>query len=333
MTTENKTSNNRSRVNTGNFVSNMNYSNNTYLNSSSSTANSTLNSVTNSTSKLTVNSTSKPKPSNSNSSPTSTFCLSCAQKHDTTKSENHIFDYIDESSLDELLICDICYQPFVQPLDLKCGHTFCSVCIERHLTEKEQCPICREPMNPIMDVTKSCIAMHKLCGQIKVYCPFEACRFMVKREFLASHLQQDCKEYTVYLESQTFSPVPKQRTQVPKSIKDDLILEVQLLKPESNRQKLQNSKNGKNKRKPSGHSPVNDPNSTQFWGLRFIGGKDTPIERILVQDGQNCEYLNTDGLQAGDEVISINNTSIPAGSINHEAFKQLQCVGVQRLDG
>lgn len=234
------------------------------------------------------------------------FCLSCGSSH--SSSENHVYDYCDESSLDEAIICDVCYQPFVQPLDLKCGHTFCALCIEPHLSEKKNCPICREPMHATYDVWKSSIVVHKICGALTVYCPFRACRIQLERDQLSSHLQQSCKHYTEYLEKYIIpnsagAPKPKQRTNIPKSIKDEIIVEINLSKPK----------------------PVpSQPPSSVVWGIRFIGGKDTPISNIMVQDGQNCEYLDSSEiLLPGDQIVSINNTSLPEGSVNHESFKQL----------
>ncbi|KII89265.1 hypothetical protein PLICRDRAFT_602087 [Plicaturopsis crispa FD-325 SS-3] len=46
--------------------------------------------------------------------------------------------------LDSALRCKICTELLAGPVSLKCGHTFCSVCIRNHLTEKALCPVCTE---------------------------------------------------------------------------------------------------------------------------------------------------------------------------------------------
>ena len=48
---------------------------------------------------------------------------------------------------DEDLMCQICLQPFVQPIDTPCGHTFCHVCIHNYLKVNPMCPLDRKPLN------------------------------------------------------------------------------------------------------------------------------------------------------------------------------------------
>ena len=60
----------------------------------------------------------------------------------------------DRSSVDDLLQCAICFEPFTNPKMLQCGHTFCEECLQsfydanqqRPLTQfrKLSCPTCRE---------------------------------------------------------------------------------------------------------------------------------------------------------------------------------------------
>ena len=44
-------------------------------------------------------------------------------------------------------MCQICLQPFVQPIDTPCGHTFCHVCIHNYLKVNPMCPLDRKPLN------------------------------------------------------------------------------------------------------------------------------------------------------------------------------------------
>jgi hypothetical protein len=73
---------------------------------------------------------------------------------------------VDESVLPSELSCPVCYEPFVEPIDAPCGHTFCRIDIEhlfrirrpddisrsflcsRHANSVERvrpCPMCRQP--------------------------------------------------------------------------------------------------------------------------------------------------------------------------------------------
>ena len=73
----------------------------------------------------------------------SRVCRQCGQHH--SHHEPHLYNYVGE--VDEDLMCQICLQPFVQPLDTPCGHTFCHVCIHNYLKVNPMCPLDRKPLN------------------------------------------------------------------------------------------------------------------------------------------------------------------------------------------
>ena len=70
-------------------------------------------------------------------------CRQCGQHH--SHHEPHLYNYVGE--VDEDLMCQICLQPFVQPLDTPCGHTFCHVCMHNYLKVNPMCPLDRKPLN------------------------------------------------------------------------------------------------------------------------------------------------------------------------------------------
>merc|ERR1719221_985458 len=45
----------------------------------------------------------------------------------------------------EELTCAICLHLLVQPVSLRCGHTFCAQCIAAALPTTSSCPLCRAP--------------------------------------------------------------------------------------------------------------------------------------------------------------------------------------------
>ena len=73
----------------------------------------------------------------------SRVCRQCGQHH--SHHEPHLYNYVGE--VDEDFMCQICLQPFVQPLDTPCGHTFCHVCIHNYLKVNPMCPLDRKPLN------------------------------------------------------------------------------------------------------------------------------------------------------------------------------------------
>lgn len=66
-------------------------------------------------------------------------CNVCAQLH--TPSGVHFYDYY--HPVDPDLTCPICRQPLVEPVDTKCGHTFCKACLQNHVTKEGNCPVDR----------------------------------------------------------------------------------------------------------------------------------------------------------------------------------------------
>lgn len=72
-----------------------------------------------------------------------TVCPSCGQLHEPQGT--HLYDYY--QAVDEDLICQICLQPLVSPLDTRCGHTFCARCLRNYLRIQRQCPIDRKALS------------------------------------------------------------------------------------------------------------------------------------------------------------------------------------------
>ncbi|KZT11613.1 uncharacterized protein LAESUDRAFT_692654 [Laetiporus sulphureus 93-53] len=49
--------------------------------------------------------------------------------------------------LDEALVCDVCREFYSGPMILECGHSFCSYCLRRAFSDRQECPKCRAPAN------------------------------------------------------------------------------------------------------------------------------------------------------------------------------------------
>ncbi|XP_061439225.1 E3 ubiquitin-protein ligase LNX isoform X4 [Rhineura floridana] len=122
------------------------------------------------------------------------LCLVCGQPH--LPEENHVYSYTED--VDDDLICHICLQPLLQPLDTPCGHTYCMVCLTDFLVEKDFCPVDRKPLI-LQSCRKSSILVNKLLDKIMVSCPFtEHCSEIVQRCNLEQHFQNGCKGASHY---------------------------------------------------------------------------------------------------------------------------------------
>ncbi|NXL94462.1 LNX1 ligase, partial [Alectura lathami] len=122
------------------------------------------------------------------------LCVTCGQAH--LPEENHLYSYTEE--VDDDLMCHICLQPLLQPLDTLCGHTFCSACLTNFLLEKDFCPMDRK-LVVLQNCRKSSILVNNLLDKLMVSCPFtEHCSDVVQRGQLEQHFQTHCKGASHY---------------------------------------------------------------------------------------------------------------------------------------
>ncbi|XP_034967981.2 E3 ubiquitin-protein ligase LNX isoform X1 [Zootoca vivipara] len=122
------------------------------------------------------------------------LCLICGQPH--LPEENHFYSYTEDA--DDDLICHICLQPLLQPLDTPCGHTYCTICLTDFLVEKDFCPVDRKTLT-LQSCRKSSILVNKLLDKLMVSCPFtEHCSEVVQRCNLQQHFQNGCKGASHY---------------------------------------------------------------------------------------------------------------------------------------
>ncbi|CAK83048.1 unnamed protein product (macronuclear) [Paramecium tetraurelia] len=53
-------------------------------------------------------------------------------------------NFVNENLISKYLKCIICSAVFDEPTRLRCGHTFCKLCISQWLTDHQTCPECRQ---------------------------------------------------------------------------------------------------------------------------------------------------------------------------------------------
>ncbi|XP_023182138.1 ligand of Numb protein X 2 [Xiphophorus maculatus] len=120
--------------------------------------------------------------------PLEAACPECGQIHRSW--ENHLYNY--RLEVDDDLVCHICLQPLVQPLDTPCGHTFCARCLRSFLQERDFCPLDRTRLQ-LQACRRSSILVHKLLDKLSVTCPLSpVCSLSMPRCDLEAHLKHRC---------------------------------------------------------------------------------------------------------------------------------------------
>ncbi|XP_036067614.1 E3 ubiquitin-protein ligase LNX isoform X1 [Oryzias melastigma] len=127
-------------------------------------------------------------------SPPPDLCAACGTSH--RLEENHEYLYQDE--VDDDLVCQICLQPLIRPLDTPCGHTYCQECLTSFLLESDFCPVCRTPLM-LQSCRKPSLLVHKLLDKLMIACPFtEHCTEKLARGHLEDHIKNRCKGASHY---------------------------------------------------------------------------------------------------------------------------------------
>uniref|UniRef100_A0A3Q3JH36 Ligand of numb-protein X 1 n=1 Tax=Monopterus albus TaxID=43700 RepID=A0A3Q3JH36_MONAL len=122
------------------------------------------------------------------------LCKACGHSHQLE--ENHEYLYKDE--VDDDLVCHICLQALIRPLDTPCGHTYCQECLTSFLLESDFCPVCRAPLM-LQSCRKPSLLVHKLLDKLTVACPFtDHCTEILPRGELEDHIKSRCKGASHY---------------------------------------------------------------------------------------------------------------------------------------
>ena len=89
------------------------------------------------------------------------------------------YEYINEKSIPEDLLCPICTDPLEEPVSAnQCGHTFCRKCITNTFCTMSQCPTCRHaltledfhPVNlrPFLNQLNQILVKCKQCSETNI---------------------------------------------------------------------------------------------------------------------------------------------------------------------
>ena len=116
------------------------------------------------------------------------LCKGCGVSH--INLTEHIYTYVESHEILKKrgLIDSLSLEPFIDPVDLPCGHTFTRTTIAQSLNIKKECPECRKKTTKIQETSR---IIREQCEQLEVVCPNNCCK-NVERQSLANHLLEKC---------------------------------------------------------------------------------------------------------------------------------------------
>nr|XP_045017641.1 E3 ubiquitin-protein ligase LNX isoform X2 [Jaculus jaculus] len=265
------------------------------------------------------------------------LCTVCGQAH--SSEENHFYTYVED--VDDDLICHICLQALLDPLDTPCGHTYCTLCLTNFLVEKDFCPVDRTPV-VLQRCKKSSILVNKLLNKLLVTCPFtEHCAEVLQRCDLQHHFQTSCKGASHYgltkdrkrrsqdgcasLTTTTLSPEVSEAATI--SLMTDepgLDNPAYVSTAEDGHAASSPSDTGRGNRTrvfprlyhliPDGEITsikINRVDPNESLSIRLVGGSETPLVHIIIQHIYRDGVIARDGrLLPGDIILKVNGMDI-----------------------
>ncbi|XP_039669600.1 ligand of Numb protein X 2b isoform X2 [Perca fluviatilis] len=248
-------------------------------------------------------------------------CKECGQQHEGL--DSHLYEYQDE--VDDELVCHICLQPLLRPMDTPCGHTYCFHCLSNFLKEQDFCPVDRLRLQ-LHQCRPSSLLVRNLLDKLTVMCPHAAeCQQQMQRCELQPHLHNRCPVFRRLREEAEKRKRPswnelkgrkgdgessgdaKHSATLPQHPTRDQP-EPGLINPayEENNTPLRSSL-------------VAEANVVELFreepeedlGLRIVGGKDTPLGNIVIQEIVRDSLAARDGrLAPGDHILEVNDVSL-----------------------
>jgi len=115
-------------------------------------------------------------------------CNQCGITHDNPDDHDYIYTQSQKELTENGLNDPITLRPFLDPIDLSCGHTFTKHSIIESLHINKVCPLCKK--RPMGKLKESTLLFRNLLNALEVSCP-NKCNFKTQRELLKNHLS-DC---------------------------------------------------------------------------------------------------------------------------------------------
>ncbi|XP_013126832.1 ligand of Numb protein X 2b isoform X1 [Oreochromis niloticus] len=271
-------------------------------------------------------------------------CKECGQQHDSQ--DSHLYEYQDE--VDDELICHICLQPLLKPMDTPCGHTYCFHCLSNFLKEQDFCPVDRQRLQ-LHQCRPSSLLVRNLLDKLTVMCPHCVdCQQMMQRCELQPHLHNRCPVFRRLREEAEKRKRPSwnelkgrkgdgegsgdakhSATLSRNSTRDQP--EPGLINPAYEEgEEDNNSLRSSLVAEATVVELIRDEPGEEL-GLRIVGGKDTPLGNIVIQEIVRDSIAARDGrLAPGDHILEVNDISL--ASVPHtRAIAVLQLPSLLRL--
>ncbi|XP_017263853.1 ligand of Numb protein X 2b [Kryptolebias marmoratus] len=271
-------------------------------------------------------------------------CKECGQQHEGQ--DTHLYEYQDD--VDDELVCHICLQPLIKPMDTPCGHTYCFHCLSNFLKEQDFCPVDRQRLQ-LHQCRPSSLLVRNLLDKLTVMCPhFTECQQQMQRCELQPHLHNRCSVFRRLREEAEKRKRPswhelkgrKGDGEPSGDAKQSVTLSRNPLRDQSEPGLINPAyEEIDDDNTPLRSSLVAEANLVELirdepeeeLGLRIVGGKDTPLGNIVVQEIIRDSIASRDGrLAPGDHILEVNDVSL--ASVPHSrAIAVLQQATLLRL--
>jgi len=107
------------------------------------------------------------------------------------------YEYMNEASIDEDLVCSICGTVMNNPCRTPCGHHFCRECIAKWLEQHQTCPLCSKEHLKVNHLGKAETRICDQLNQLRVKCK-HCGRTNISRGRINDHIQNDCSTITLF---------------------------------------------------------------------------------------------------------------------------------------
>ncbi|XP_062856551.1 ligand of Numb protein X 2b [Trichomycterus rosablanca] len=248
-------------------------------------------------------------------------CKECGQCHENQ--DSHVYEYQDE--VDDELVCHICLQPLLQPVDTPCGHTYCLQCLSSFLHDQDFCPVDRQRI-ALQQCRSASLLVRNLLDKLTVLCPFHGeCQQSMQRCELQPHLQNRCPAFKRLREEAekrkrpSWNEVKGSKTEGESDTKSNPTRISNTRGPQD--PGMVNHAFDEGEDAPLRSSLVAEANIVELYredpgedlGLRIVGGKDTPLGNIVLQEIVRDSVAGRDAtLAPGDHILEVNDVSLAA---------------------